>query len=208
MAATAIKLILPPALGAYTFVHEPRPPPPPSTGEPKFSTALLWPASKPVKVLDVVTKQEITLEQAVVKVAAEKWGDKAAAMLKAGKLKNPIRSGDTDRSESPEFEGMVFITASSTKRPGIVNAQNKNLKALAEEAALNGEEFDPREECYSGCILRASVSLFCFDKGVNKGVGVGLNNLQVIKKGERIDGRKKAEDEFEDFKADDVDDLV
>jgi hypothetical protein len=43
------------------------------------------------------------------------------------------------------------------------------------------------------------VNLYPFDKAGKKGVGVGLNNLQVVKKGDRLDGRQDAASEFAEF---------
>jgi hypothetical protein len=36
----------------------------------------------------------------------------------------------------------------------------------------------------------------------NKGVGIGLQNLMLVGKGPRIDGRKSADAEFKDFQPD------
>jgi hypothetical protein len=47
------------------------------------------------------------------------------------------------------------------------------------------------------------VRFFGYDQAGNKGVGCGLNNIQKLKDGERLDGTVSAEAAFED--ADDVD---
>ena len=52
-------------------------------------------------------------------------------------------------------------------------------------------------EMYPGVIVRASVTAFAFDTDGNKGVSFGLNNLQKVRNGERIDGRVAAENEFD-----------
>jgi hypothetical protein len=41
------------------------------------------------------------------------------------------------------------------------------------------------------------VAVFAFDKAGKKGVSVGLNNLQVVAKGKRIDGQRDASEDFE-----------
>jgi hypothetical protein len=54
-------------------------------------------------------------------------------------------------------------------------------------------------ECYSGCTFRASVSVYAFDKEGGKGVGIGLNNIQVVSKGPRLDNHADAEQDFKEF---------
>jgi hypothetical protein len=120
-----------------------------------------------------------------MEVAVSKFGPKAPELFKAGKLKYPIRDGDVERPDDPVFAGQVFVTASSTNQPGIVDRQVKPV-------------FE-KDEAYSGCTFRASVSVFAYEN-VSKGVGLGLSNLQVVKKGPRLDGRKSAEQDFADYK--------
>ena len=51
-------------------------------------------------------------------------------------------------------------------------------------------------EVYSGCKVRATLSVFAYEKAGNRGVSFGLNNVQKLDDGERLDGRLKAEDDF------------
>lgn len=183
MAAT-VKLMLPPALGSYVNIFKPRAA---NEGdEPKYGLSLLWlkeeaDGKDPKKSL-------AALRKAIVDVATTKWGPTAEKLLKAGKLHNPLRDGDADREEDEVYAGKYFLNANSKRQPGIVDSK---LNVVFEEA-----------EAYSGCTFRASVALFPFEVNGKKGVGVGLNNLQVVKKGERIDGRKDAADEFAEFAED------
>ena len=89
---------------------------------------------------------------------------------------------------------MYFLNANSTQKPGIVDRD------------LN-EILDP-DEVYSGCWGRASINFFPYNSNGNKGVGVGLNNIQKLKDGERLGGaRASAEDDFggDDFEDDEED---
>ena len=89
---------------------------------------------------------------------------------------------------------MFFLNANSTQKPGIVDRD------------LN-EILDP-DEVYSGCWGRASINFFPYNSNGNKGVGVGLNNIQKLKDGERLGGaRASAEDDFggDDFEDDEED---
>lgn len=170
------KLVLIPALGSYVTVFKPRAF---EQGEPKFSIVLLWEKSEKEKLK--------ALTQSIVEVATQAFGANALELLKAGKLKNPLRDGDLDKPGDTLYKGKLFLTASANadRQPGVVD---KSLQPVFEDS-----------ECYSGCTFRASVALFSFDTKGNKGVAVGLNNLQVIAKGPRLDGRKSAEDDFKEF---------
>jgi hypothetical protein len=191
---TSKKLILPPGLGNYAAIFKARAY---EGQDPKFSIVLTWPKAEKESLKPLV--------EAIVAAAKAKWGDEALALLKGGKLKNPLRDGDieTDTEGKARFPGHYFLTASAAadRQPGVVDAK---VQPVFEEG-----------EAYSGCTFRASVNLFTFEKKGNRGVAVGLNNLQVTKKGPRLDGRKKAEDDFAGFKEEaeagaegEVDDLV
>lgn len=184
MAATQIhKLILPPALGSWAWIFKPREGKKP-TDKPKYSICLIWPKSQKELIKP--------LAEAVVAAAVKKFGDatkppaderaRIVALLKAGKLKSPLRDGDLERPTDKNFKGCMFANASTERTPGIVD---KSAQPVFEES-----------EAYSGCTFRASVAVFAYDRDGGKGVALGLNNLQVVSKGPRLDGRKPPEDEF------------
>lgn len=127
------------------------------------------------------------------KVLAEKFG--ADALKKKGKYKLPLRDGDDER-DGEEYEGMIFFNANSKRKPGLVNRNN-------EPADVD----DIEEYCYSGAFFHASVNLYGFDsqEGGKPGVAVGLNNVMLRKKGERLDGTASASSDFSDFSDDNED---
>lgn len=173
------KLVLPPGLGNYAAIFKPRA----FEGQdPKFSIVLAWPKAEKETLKPLI--------EAIVASAKATFGEEAVALLKAGKLKNPLRDGDVELSDDgkPRFPGCYFLTASAKadRQPQIVDSK---LQPVFEEG-----------EAYSGCTFRASVNLFTFEKKGNRGVAVGLNNLQVTKKGPHLDGRKSAEEDFKEFK--------
>lgn len=167
----------PRALGCFVFLKSPRPGL--NGGEPKYSLMLMWDKTVDLSVI----------KKAIVDAAQVKWGEHALAALKSGKLKNPLRDGDKKFEEGGDetFKGKVFMNASSTTRPGIVD--------------VNGVPVPP-DRVYSGCFFHAALRFFPYDKGGNKGVGCGLQNLLLVSEGPRIDGRKSADAEFADFKPD------
>jgi hypothetical protein len=162
-----------PAIGSYANIFEPRAID--EKQEPKYSISLLFEKSKE-KV------QLAELRKMIAFVAAQKFGP---AWNKIPNFKNPIRDGDVEKPEHKEYAGKLFCNASSKNQPNIVD---RHLKPVLD-----------KEEAYSGCIFVASVNVFAFDKAGNKGVALGLNNLLVFAKGDRIDGRKSAAEDFADF---------
>lgn len=133
------------------------------------------------------------------KALIKKVNDAIAAALEAGKtskfggavpkkgLKMPLRDGDVDRDEDEVYKGHFFITASSKRRPQVVDAE---LNPIIDE-----------DEFYSGCYGRASINFYAFNSNGNKGVACGLNNIQKLEEGEALSGVATAE---EDFSEDDL----
>ena len=148
-------------------------------GDEKYSICLLIPKDDQA-TLDKIEK---AVQEAIKEGISSKWNGKKPANLKL-----PLRDGDEDRPEAPEYAGMYFLNANSTQKPGIVD---KDLVEI----------IDP-EEVYSGCYGRASINLYAFNTNGNRGVGVGLNNIQKLSDGDHLGAsRASAESDFggEDF---------
>ena len=130
------------------------------------------------------------LIKVVDKVLVEKFGQDA--LKKKARYKLPLRDGDDER-DGEEYEGMIFFNANSGKKPGIVNRNN-------EPADID----DIEEYCYSGAYFHVSVNIYPFEakEGGKPGVAVGLNNIMLRKKGDRLDGSVSATSEFADFAED------
>lgn len=152
----------------------------------KFSICLLIPKSDKAGL----AKIQKAIDEAVQEGIASKWGGKQPKNLHL-----PLRDGDLERAdEAPEYEGMMFLNANSQTKPGIVD---KDLNEI----------LDP-DEVYSGCWGRASINFFPYDSNGNRGVGVGLNNVQKLKDGDRLGAtRASAEDDFGDGFEDDEEDF-
>lgn len=162
-----------PALGSYANIFKPRAID--EKSEPKYSIALLFEK----KTAD---KQLAELRKMMEFVAAEKFGPKWKAIPK---FSLPIRDGDVDKPTQDEYKGKLFVNASSKRAPQVVD---RHLVAVISE-----------EEAYSGCIFVASVNVYAFDKAGNKGVALGLNNLLVWEKGEKLAGGKSAAEDFAEY---------
>ena len=136
-------------------------------GEPKYGIVCLFPKDADLKELKKAA-------QAVVK---EKWGDKPPK-----NLRSPFRDQGEREYEGYE-EGCIFFTATSKQKPGLVDADVQDI--------IDETEF------YAGCYARASVRFFTYDVNGNRGVGVGLQNVQKLRDGEPLGGvRAKPEDDF------------
>lgn len=118
-------------------------------------------------------------------VEAAKQDGKSIIADKNGKIpsniKTPLRDGDEERSDDPNFEGMYFLNASSLRKPSIVD---KDLNPIMDKS-----------EFYSGCYGRASLNFFAYNVS-SKGIAAGLNNLQKLEDGEPLGGGSSAEDDF------------
>ena len=154
-------------------------------GAPKYSVSLIIPKSD-------------TKTLAKVKAAIQAAYDEGQGKLKGnGKtvpplstLKTPLRDG-SERPDDPNYADCYFLNANSATAPGIVDN--------ACEPILD------RSEVYSGVYGRASINFYAFNSNGNRGIAVGLNNLQKIREGEPLGGKSRAED---DFATDDDDDFL
>jgi hypothetical protein len=178
--ATAVKLRnvkTPRALGCYVTLAKPRAME--AGKEPEYSIALLW--DKSVDISDI--------RKAIEEAAVSKFGP-AAPKLLGTKLKTPLKDGDLkvndDGEVDPIYKGKWFVNARSKQRVAIVGTDLQPV--------------DP-SEVYSGCYFHAQLRFYPFDwnKGQSRGVGCGLQNVMLVHKGKRIDGRETAEQAFKDF---------
>lgn len=126
------------------------------------------------------TEEYQHLKAAAIAVAMEKWGDKTVDMIKKGKLRMPFRDDVEDKGYP---EGSTFIGARSKHAPGLV--------------AWNLEPISDENELYPGAIVRAQLSAFAYDVSGNRGVSFGLDNIQKLRDGERLDGRIAAKNAFD-----------
>jgi hypothetical protein len=124
-----------------------------------------------------IAKLEKAIEAAVESGIKGKWGG-----ARPKKLKLPLRDAD-DEKEGPEWEGVMFFNTKSKKKPQVVD---QDLNPI----------IDP-EEFYSGCYGRVSINFYPYDYNGSKGVAAGLNNIQKLEDGERLDGGgSSAEEDF------------
>lgn len=141
---------------------------------PKYSVCILIPKSDEVTLNKIKKAIEVAKEQGRGKIA-DKNGKVPA------NIKTPLRDGDIEREDDPNFEGCYFLNASSTRKPGIVN---RSLEPIMS-----------KDEFYSGCYGRASLNFYAYNVN-SKGIAAGLNNLQKLEEGEPLAGGSSAEEDF------------
>lgn len=147
--------------------------------EPKYSTTMLIPKA------DMATKAEIdeairyVYEQAV----ANDWKGARPQLRSA-----LIYDGDGLRNDGskfgPECAGHWVITASTKRKPQVVDISNINC------------ELAP-QDIYSGMYARVTLNFFAFNSNGNKGVGCGLGNVMKTRDGEPLAGGASAASDFD-----------
>lgn len=156
----------------------------------KYSSAILIPKT------DTATLDKIEAAVEHLKTeAAKKFGGKTGKLPPRFKL--PLRDGDEEKPNDETYAGHYFLNATSKTQPGIVGLERDadgKLKRITDEA-----------EVYSGCYARVSLNFYIFDVSGNKGIAVGLNNIQKVKDGEPLAGRSNADDDFDEEYVDDED---
>lgn len=169
-------LITPKGRLSFPTLFEPRAMP--GGGEPKYGCTIIFDTDADLK----------PLKAAALAAAKEKWGDKAEDLIRTKKVKWPFLDGGNELRQG-FGEGTTFIRPNAKSKPGVVDR-------------YAGPDGKPRPitdpaDIYPGCYVRASVRAFAYDTSGNKGISFGLQNLQKLDEGERLDGRMRAEDEFE-----------
>lgn len=179
------KVLTPKFRVSFPALFEPKlPPGETDPKKAKFGITMLFQVEGPDAV-------DITpLKNAVAAVLTEKFGADATKWPrdKAGKLtvKTPFRDG-TEKDYDGYGPGIIFCSASANRdrRPGLVFG--------------NKEPINNPNDFYGGCYARATINAYWFDKGVNKGVAFGLNNVQKWSDGEPFSGKSKPENDFDEL---------
>ena len=150
----------------------------------KYTVCLLIPKAdaQAKKLIDAAVE---AAKQAGVQ---NKWNGKLPS---AAKLHLPLRDGDAECPDDPNYEGMWFMNASSTQKPGVRVLENGVMSE-----ALDSDDF------YSGCWGAVVVNFFPYSVSGNVGVAAGLNNLIKTRDDERFGGGRSADADFGDMASD------
>jgi len=126
------------------------------------------------------------LKKAMKAAVIKKFGDKPVKLA-------PDRIGLRDATEKDWDgfdEGWHYVSINVDDKPVVVDRRNA---PVTDESLV-----------YGGMWVRAYLAAFAYDKGGKKGVGFALNALQLVRDGERFDGRLSVEEAFEALEDDDT----
>jgi hypothetical protein len=123
------------------------------------------------------------IEKAELAAARDKWGVDAQEMLADGEIASTFRRSKADVKKA----GAPYVNARAEERPGCVLRDKTRVTDPTEIKNI----------FYAGALVNVSLHAFPYDRKGKKGVSFGLNNIQFVADGPRLDGRKRAEDEFE-----------
>lgn len=149
-------------------------------GPERYSVSLLIPKNDKETISTIEKAIDAAIEEGIGKFGGKKPNKDA--------IKLPLRDGDIERDDEA-YRGHYFINANSTTPPQIVD---KAVKPILD-----------RNEVYSGCYARVSISFYAFNSNGNKGIACGLGNIQKIRDGEPLGGRSNAADDFTSLEDDD-----
>jgi hypothetical protein len=147
--------------------------------EEKYSVSCLIPKSDKATLMKIHKAVEAAKEDG----KARKWNGKIPPNLKL-----PLRDGDIERPDDENYAGHMFLNATSKDAPQIVD---RKVKPITDPMA-----------CGSGDYCNVSVNFYGFQASGNKGVAVGLSNIQLVRNGERLAGRASASSEFSEVEDD------
>lgn len=161
-------LVTPVAILSYPFLSKTRRN---DDGTEKYGAVLVFEKDKDLAAM----------KAAVRAAGVKKFGDEFAGMLKRPGFRLPFRSTDAE-GQTQYPAGSIFMNTSSTDRPQLVGPD----KTIIADVIF-----------YAGCRVRAYLNAFGYDKKGNKGVSLGLNALQFVMDGQRLDNRKSADEVFD-----------
>lgn len=168
-------IITPPGLLSYPHFFKPRPRSKTPGAEAVYSCVLLLTeASKKTEAY----KALIAAVNAAGKSMFPEWDPK-----KRKTYKSPIRLTEDEDKDFPD-EVVEFFNCWTREKPGIVDAANNDILSA--------------NDIWPGQLARVSVQPFAYDQSGNKGVGLYLHNVQILKSAgmKRLDGKKAAHETF------------
>jgi hypothetical protein len=142
-------------------------------------------------LIDPASPQIIAINKAIEAACVEKFGAKAAVILKGMRATEKAGLRDGDLKSYAGYAGNLYISASNTMRPTVIDADKTPL------VAADGKP-------YSGSFVNASIELWAYDHKVGgKGISATVLGVQFVKDGEKFgSGSSVADaDEFEDVSA-------
>lgn len=164
---------------SYAHLSQPYANPNQPNSEPKYSVTLLIPKTDVSTYNDIISSRDAAYEAAV----QNDWKG-----LRPQLRSLLIYDGDGTRADGspfgPECAGCWVITASTKRKPQVVDISNVNVELAPQDV-------------YSGMYARVTLNFFAFNSNGNKGVGCGLGNVMKTRDGEPLAAGATAAQDFE-----------
>jgi len=108
-------------------------------------------------------------------------------------VKRPLERDGSEKEQygGPYVEGARFFEAKTKFPPGIVDGKRSPI-------------LDVQEALYPGALVRFQVHCYFYDVDGSKGIAFGLDNIQKVGEGERLDSFQPPEDVFDEVSTDDL----
>ena len=154
---------------SYVHIAEPRTG---YDGEPRYSCVLI------VNKDDEQTLEAINEAMAEAKNAglSRKWNDSMPETVVS-----PLKDGDTERPDDPDYRSCYFINAASGRKPVLVDQKANQLTDAS--------------RIYSGCYCNVVIDLFPYKsqgsdtRAAACGIAAELESIQLVKEGESLQNR-------------------
>ena len=172
---SATKLVIPCRI-SFANIFEPKSI---NGSEAKYSVSCLIPKDDKKTLLAIHKAVEAAKEDGKVR----KRGGKLPPNLKL-----PLRDGDIDRPDDENYQEHFFLNATIKDAPHVVV---RHVQPVVDPIMV-----------YSGCYCNVSVNFYPFNANGNRGVAVGLGNIQFVKDGDRLSGRASADADFDTLEDD------
>lgn len=138
--------------------------------EPRYSAAFLLPQNDPVVA---------TINQAAQAAINEMFGSAPPAQLKP----LPMYAGETKYPGDSNYAGLYVIQAYAATKPYVVD---ENVQKVIDPSRI-----------YAGCYVNASLAIYAYKRNTGSGLAFGLDGVQFVGDGERLDGRPAVGDLFQ-----------
>ena len=148
-------------------------------GKPAFSASFL---------LDPKDPQVAALNDLIDKVGAEKWGTKAAGIVKTLRATDKVCLHDgNNKSNYQGFEDMLYVSARGYTKPLVLDEAKNELTAQSGKP-------------YAGCYVDAVLEIYAQDNNYGKRINATLKGVQFRRDGDAFAGGAPASDaDFDDL---------
>ena len=139
-------------------------------GKPRYSVCLIIPKSDTVTIEKIRQAVRAAYEEGQFRLRSS---GKAVPALED--LHQPLRDGDRERPGDPAYTGCLFMNATSTVAPGIVDGNRRTIL--------------DHSEVYSGVYGRASVSFYAYSVNGSKEGSVFCSQIAIAISSQGIPSR-------------------